>query len=523
MVLFNIVIPTKGRIEMLLDKTLNMLEKFKMLNNPNTPIYLFVDPEDYDEYDDIYGGEMRVIFGNCGLVEQRRAIRQYFEEDDKLLILDDDVDDVVGLEKNKTLIDTICYCFNQMIENDTYLGSINPTSNKHFFSGDELFGLYFCYGCFYFEINKKEIWSLYLDTALSDELEDYHRTILFYKLYGKVYRYDKIGIKHKYNKNKGGMNSINRDKNHIKKLEYLKEKYPNLVMEKKKARGKSISLQNNKNIFKTIYVSRVKNIGLGVKCDIDDDSIILNIKIIDKETNEVIGVVLHDVLPDLDNFYGINYYFNQVRKSTTRGAIAGVIEKHLQPGFIQDKFYKYIRTKPYSIKNINSNYEVNNLYDSVSLGYIRHLNQLKLSVSTVENTDPNDILKEYLDVMERYFKMYTPHVDNKNFRYLDTVFSSIIINRSEIAKSHFDSLNRGWACLSHIKNAERYKHDFDGAYLMLCDYNLVINYGTKSLVLFDSINIKHANTPFIIDGVKYWNYNNTNRLSMVSYVNKFVK
>ena len=509
---FNICIPTKGRVSLILDKTLSMLDRYGMLNNEATPVYLFVDPEDYDEYNDIYGDELRVIFGNCKLSEQRRCIRQYFNEDDKLLILDDDVDDVVGLGKNESLIDIISYCFKQMIDNDIILGSINPRSNKNLFSSEELFGLYLCSGSLYFEINKKEYWDLYIDTALTDALEDYHRTLVCYKLHGMVYRYDKLGIKKKIKKNK----IID-----IEKIEYLKQQYPNLIIQKKTG----LSLRPNKTLFKNIYVSKSKDTVLGANCDVDNDSIIVNVnknlRIYDKDTNELISVVLHEVSPSWDEYYGINYYFNKVIKSINSGSIAGNIQKHLLPKYIQDKYYKYVRVNPYTIKNINCNLLVNNMYDSVDLGYIKtYLNKIRLSQSSIDNNEPDDMMREYLNILQRYYRLYAPKINNEKYRFLDTDFSSVRISRSEIDKAHYNTDSVGWCCMSHINNVERYRHNFEGCDLLFTDYNICIKYNTKSLVLFDNSKIKHSNTPFIIDGQKYWTYGNSKRLGLCTYINK---
>ena len=87
-----------------------------------------------------------------------------------------------------------------------------------------------------------------------NEKENTERTLKYYVKDGKVLRYNNITIKTNYYKNKGGMQSFNRDRinNSKKSANYLHKKYPSLTKIKvRKTTGiTEVQLKNKINKIK---------------------------------------------------------------------------------------------------------------------------------------------------------------------------------------------------------------------------------------------------------------------------------
>ena len=54
-------------------------------------IYLFVVEEEYEEYRTLYGDKCKIIIGEKGLMNQRNFMSNYFEENEIICYMDDDI------------------------------------------------------------------------------------------------------------------------------------------------------------------------------------------------------------------------------------------------------------------------------------------------------------------------------------------------------------------------------------------------------------------------------------------------
>ena len=133
-----------------------------------------------------------------------------------------------------------------MIKNDCYIGSINPSANAFFRTNKVKYGSFFCVGSyFYLIINKDQPSNLMGD---EDEMEDYHRTLLYLQFYKKTYRNDMAGVRTKYEGNKGGMGtSPDRYLEKTRRSKELLLLFPNLCRLNVKAKYTGLIIANNNN------------------------------------------------------------------------------------------------------------------------------------------------------------------------------------------------------------------------------------------------------------------------------------
>jgi hypothetical protein len=145
----NIAIPTYQRSNIILCKTLFLLERLKV---PRKNIFVVVgcnDDEDmfndyFDNINSMYPGVNVIVGDNCdALASQLNFIRTELFEDKQLgLILDDDLDDILVRVDEKTLrpitaeeFDTaICISSNLMREHNIGLCGVNSSGNAFYMS-----------------------------------------------------------------------------------------------------------------------------------------------------------------------------------------------------------------------------------------------------------------------------------------------------------------------------------------------------------------------------------------------------
>lgn len=215
-----IAIPSYQRPAILKNQTLAFLKKNRY---PTNLITIFVASEEqkklYSENIDssLYG---EIIVGELGLKEQRRFISQYYREGLMIAQMDDDVK---GIKCH-------LYCFNQMItlaqqlleKEKAGLFGIMPNDDARRFQEDYTTHLAHILGSFFICINHKGL------EVTCEEKEDYERTLLYFKKYGKVIRYRGAGVITDYAKNPGGLQQPGREERMLESSVYLSEKYPEL-------------------------------------------------------------------------------------------------------------------------------------------------------------------------------------------------------------------------------------------------------------------------------------------------------
>tara|TARA_R110000803_G_scaffold9115_3_gene29032 strand:+ start:391 stop:1563 length:1173 start_codon:yes stop_codon:yes gene_type:complete len=182
-----IVIPTYNRYNDF--KTIKLLEGYEDIT------YIFVVQEEEQLYKDAIGDKFNIIVGELGLKNQRNFITNYFDEDEILICMDDDISWF-----NKPINEWI----DQSIEylSQSNLGMITFSSTTMYIKDKIKYteGFYLGVGVLTIIKNHKEFQLNY------NQCEDYERSILYLKKYGKNIRIHGVAFKTKYF-GKGGLES----------------------------------------------------------------------------------------------------------------------------------------------------------------------------------------------------------------------------------------------------------------------------------------------------------------------------
>jgi hypothetical protein len=435
--MFKIVIPSYNRPELIKTKTLATIDR---LFKKKYPIYVFTpEPDKYVLEDNIIVGKC-----NIGLIKARNHIMNFFDIDDKLLILDDDIDDLIHYDDEKSIEEEIIDSFEYMDKHNIKLGGFNPTKNKFFSSGDYKKGLLFCVGCAYLLVNDRQ----YMDC--NDELEDYYRSLEYYLKYGNNFRNDKILIKTKYEENKGGMYCTDRYDKKTRQAVHLLYKYPKLVKLKMKKKYLGIRLQKNK-MTKIVKVSR-REVGLinGKHSKHTSSPLDPKINYFFVDGNKIIGYVLRNIYSLPDNF---KY---SVEKNQNSGDIAGTMTYEKIPGYTKNKWNElnFNKQKTRSARNNIHRFEFSN----------EILRKSKYIVDCEQMTDIYNTIG--------------------SLNYFNDC-NKVIINKELAAGFHRDFRNNQNYVLLITKNNK--------LLLDIPEYNLIINNNDGDVLCFDSKTLMHAN------------------------------
>tara|TARA_R110000765_G_scaffold191125_3_gene296307 strand:+ start:206 stop:973 length:768 start_codon:yes stop_codon:yes gene_type:complete len=222
-----IVIPSYNRVNILKERTLSLLERH---NINKKSINIFVVREEYAKYKNGLHDDYNIIIGKKGIAEQRGFISDYFQEDEALVSMDDDIKEILELhEKNdkkyiKPCIDLsllINKTFDEMRQQNVRMCGFYPVKNAFFMSPTTSLDLKFCIGQFRLFFNYKEI-EMNRQYKL---LEDYETTLKYY-LYddSKIMRKNYICMDADYNKLKGGLNDV-ADRRYIVKKKEVEQFY----------------------------------------------------------------------------------------------------------------------------------------------------------------------------------------------------------------------------------------------------------------------------------------------------------
>ena len=207
-----IAIPSFNRYDTIKKKTLKMLQQN---NIPTDIITIFVATSEQKLlYEQELNNDYKIVIGVLGMANIRNFITDYYEEGQKLVCIDDDITSIkLGnisgklVTKINNLNEIIINGFNLCKEHDGALWGLHPSNNcrslksKNFITTD----LKYIIGALYGVINDKSI-KVSIDCA-----EDFERTILYYKKYGKVIRMNNMSAFTQYYAN-GGMTDNGRTK-----------------------------------------------------------------------------------------------------------------------------------------------------------------------------------------------------------------------------------------------------------------------------------------------------------------------
>jgi hypothetical protein len=200
-----IAIPSYGRPFGLQLKTLKMLHDNGI---PASKIYVFVVGDQYDLYEKALVADSYncLVIGEPGITAQRKFIRNFFDNGQKIVSMDDDLEGIdLSLSEWTSLNTMIEDAFNICAIKSASLWGIYPTFNK-FFREKRVgvnVGLNFIIGHLYGFINSH---NKDLDTnPLNTQKEDVENSIRHYIKSGKTVRLDRIAANTKYMANTGGL------------------------------------------------------------------------------------------------------------------------------------------------------------------------------------------------------------------------------------------------------------------------------------------------------------------------------
>lgn len=246
-----VAIPTYKRYDEITTKTLPTLKRGKV---DKKRIYVFVANKSEEK---LYREKMdpdtyhKIVVGKKGLVPQRRYISQYFPENTKIVSMDDDVQNMIVLKRDKSLkkisnLDSLFKrFFKTLIDKGLYLWGVYPVKNNMFMSHKTTTDLRFIIGVVHGYINRhsKDLYP----SMQSVSKEDIEQSILFYLKDGGVLRFNNITFTTKFNAPGGlGVDRFQMNKN---AQEYLVKTYPGIAKAKFRPDGTpEITLNRNPDV-----------------------------------------------------------------------------------------------------------------------------------------------------------------------------------------------------------------------------------------------------------------------------------
>lgn len=266
---FKIVVPTYNRVSGCYKKTLSFLKDNKI---PNEIIHLVVHNEEQKQMylegiSSDYYGTIIVTNLDAGLAGQRNFIVDYFDEDTKIVSLDDDVTGVYEIGYNKaiplavgsdrvplsklhvtdSLIEIIKKGFELCEQNGYTLWGLYPVTNLFYMNKQLEYtkDLRFIVGAFMGFINKKRK----ADESLKIR-QDYDLSVQAYLQDGGLIRFNRISVKYGIYCKNGGVGQSQKDRQEQLKLEteILLNKYPELVKKNKR--------RENEILLRTKYIKK---------------------------------------------------------------------------------------------------------------------------------------------------------------------------------------------------------------------------------------------------------------------------
>jgi len=526
-----IVIPSHNRANRIVD----LLDAFRHQDlRKSIPIDIFVASSqlrDYEIIPSLYRDmDITIIEGVLGLANQRNYIRDFYLEGEQLIWFDDDCIPLTNIYVESTSV------FKELESKNLKLCSVAPTSNKYFSSRYSFTsGLYFAYGCLYWEINTHH-YSMYLDVLLGDELEDYFRSIKAYMLSGNTLRYWRMPYKHDMFKPGGMLSDYDKQARidaHNKNAEYFKQMYIQYVDTSQPNPGQSIKLKfkyfpSNMPLFKKL--KKEYECGTYLKSDVQMKTISIerNNRIYERLPNgshKLIAITIPNLWTHIRKLTPEAIETLRIcsnKNNLNRGDIAGKIDMDRVPGFAKDHLAKHQDKISYNQNETriftDGGYDMSNSFHSYTLGYTTYKNNVgKLSYFDKLNTERLDTqLREFVqDISRLYVNWYDCGCCIQSNKYMDSVFTSITVNNGTTAAIHLDKYNEGFCAhmaFNHTNGAA-----YTGGDLVFPEYGLCIESDPENptLTLFDSRYVKHCTTELV--KVNKADDRRPNRLSLVLF------
>jgi hypothetical protein len=245
-----VAIPSYKRQNELINKSLKTLKAGGVSANR---IHIFVaNNEERDIYEkevpkELYG---KIVVGVKGITAQRKFIVKYFPENKYIVSIDDDVEQIEKMDgptklvKIKNVDKFFRDGYDALKKHGLYIWGIYPVRNPFFMKPKVSTDLKFIIGVLRGFINRH---SKDLEPSEGAETkEDYEQSILYFKKYGGVLRYNNVTTKTKFNA-PGGLGTDRHERNKSA-AEYLKKTYSDLI-----------TIFHRKNGMTEVRLARVKS------------------------------------------------------------------------------------------------------------------------------------------------------------------------------------------------------------------------------------------------------------------------
>lgn len=228
-----VVIPSYNRVETLKEKTLKVLQDYKI---PPSKIYVFVANEEQKKlYEEGLekGSVGHIIVGVKGLAEVRNFIFEYFPKGKHLVEMDDDIRGFLEFDssakRHEKPLENLEKVFERGFEECKKAGArlwgVYPVPNGFFMKDTVSTDLKFIIGSFWGCINPGPE----IQLPFGGEKEDYQRTILFWEADKAVVRLNFVAPKTAYYKEPGGMQEGDRVAKQKKAVEAMIKRWPQYI------------------------------------------------------------------------------------------------------------------------------------------------------------------------------------------------------------------------------------------------------------------------------------------------------
>ena len=215
-----IAIPSYNRVETLGNKTLNFLTTMRGFHHEDITIFV-ADLEQFTLYNAYYPS-YNIIIGQKGIVNIRNIISSFYDYNEYVVCLDDDIECLLPTHNPNLFIEG-----EKLLKESCFsLWGVNAVSNEYFMKQQSpiSYNLKFCIGGLFGMINKQ-----FNLSPLSSTKEDIENTIIHY-LYSKgVVRFNHVSFKSKMFAEGGIGNKRERESQNNIAVAYLIDTYPELV------------------------------------------------------------------------------------------------------------------------------------------------------------------------------------------------------------------------------------------------------------------------------------------------------
>lgn len=231
-----LAIPSYKREHILLSHTLSYLSQEQY---PPDLIFIFVaSEEERVRYEEVLPRRSyhSLVVGVKGLMEQRNFISQWAEEGELLLQMDDDVKGVRFLDPQGSFRSLVLKGVKELEGGKRGLFGVLPNDDKRRFKDATTYHLTHILGSFFLCRNHRSL------EITHTEKEDFERSILYFKLYGNVVRYQGAGVQTKFRGTPGGLQESGRSEREAQGLRMLLARYPEYTKRVEKPKGEDVVL-----------------------------------------------------------------------------------------------------------------------------------------------------------------------------------------------------------------------------------------------------------------------------------------